>query len=133
MDPTLCGVVHGVIHQPGTHRVGTDVDDATMATRNHVRQYRTNTIDRRPQVVVDGGPQRLLGVLERWPDHAAAGIVDQNVDVAESLGRRRHHLVSHARLVELAGEGARDGRMLVHAFQIFLAAGSRENCRTIAD
>ena len=120
-------VVHRVIHQPGAHRVRADVDYATVASRDHVRQHRSYAINGRPQVVVDGGPQRLLGVLEGGQDYPAAGVADQNVDIAERLDRCAHQVVCRAGSVEVAGESARDTRMLVYALQIVLAASRSEN------
>ena len=133
MHTALGGVVHRVVHQPGPHRIGTDVDDASVTARNHVREYRSHAVDRRPQVVVDGGPQRLFGVFEGWPDHPATGVVDQNIDVAERTDRRRDEVVGRAGLVEFADEPAGDRRLLVDVVQVFFAAGRRENRCAIGD
>src|SRR6202022_3997133 len=110
-----------MVHQPGAHRVGADVDDATVTSRHHVRQQRSYTVDGSPQVVVDGCGQRLLGVFEGGANQPAAGVVDQNVDMTESLDRHTYQVVGHARLVEFADEAAGDRRMRVHALQVFLA------------
>ena len=98
-----------------------------------MRQYRSHAVDRRPQVVVDGGPQRLFGVFQGWPDHPATGVVDQNIDVAERTDRRGDQVVGHAGLVEFADEPAGYRRLLVDVVQVFFAAGRRENRCAIGD
>ncbi|GFG82849.1 hypothetical protein MPRG_61250 (plasmid) [Mycobacterium paragordonae] len=72
-------------------------------------------------------------MLERRQDHAAAGVVDQNIDMAERLDSRGHQVVGRTWLVEFSDEAAGDGRVLIHAFQVLLGAGRRENRGAILD
>jgi hypothetical protein len=54
------------------------------------------------EVAVERRAQRLLGVLERGPDDAAAGVVDEHVDAAVLRKRRVHELVGGGGIAEVA-------------------------------
>ena len=92
----LGGVVDGVVGEPVAHGLGADVDDPPAAAGHHVRKDRQCRAQGGPQVVVDRGAQRVLGVLERRADHAAAGVVDQDVDAAELADGGGQQLVREA-------------------------------------
>jgi hypothetical protein len=81
-------------------------------------------------------------VLERRPDHATAGVVDQDVDVAQLADRGVHQVVGHARLLQLADEPTRDVNLVQDLVQILLgprrgehagAVGGKPPCDTQPD
>src|SRR5258707_457828 len=85
VDTTLCGVISSMGIKSGVHRVGADVDDAPIFAFDHVRQDGPCTPDRRPEIAVDGLPQRLRRVLEERPYQPAAGVIHKDVNPAPAV------------------------------------------------
>jgi hypothetical protein len=72
-------------------------------------------------------------VFERRSNYAAAGVVDQDVDVPESSDRRRDQVVGHARVLELSDESSRDVNLVPDILQVFLRSCRGENAGAVGD
>ena len=90
------GARHRGRHAVAARRLGADVehvDDAAPAPLLHLRRDQTNHADRREQLLLKVVMQDLVGELLERRGARGAGVVDQDVDLAEAF----HRLVIGAR------------------------------------
>ena len=90
----LRGRVHGEHRVADESRGRADVDDSPMRPFDHPGQDGVAAVQRGREVQGDVGRPRLRrGVDERVDVDVAADVVDQHVDGAEAIERRRDHAV----------------------------------------
>ena len=65
---------------------GREVDDPAGLARDHLLRQRTNQLDRRFEIHGEDAPSRFLGVAVDGDRSLHAGVIDEDVDLAERLG-----------------------------------------------
>src|SRR5437867_3753804 len=75
------------VQRDGLLRRARDVDDHAAATPAHVGDDRLGATDLAQELAVDRVDERLVRQIDEGPEGRRAGVVDQDVDAAQPLGR----------------------------------------------